>query len=50
MESAGWNGFFIAMAICGGISALILIPLWSIKVHPRFAVEEKTEEAPAANA
>ncbi len=27
----GWQGFFIALALCGIISVLLLIPLWGVK-------------------
>lgn len=44
MEAAGWNGFLIAMGICGVLSMLILIPLWSVRSNPKF-VEQPQEEA-----
>lgn len=41
MEIAGWNGFFIALAVCGVISVLLLAPLWAIKSNPKFMEEEE---------
>jgi OPA family sugar phosphate sensor protein UhpC-like MFS transporter len=41
MEVAGWNGFFIALAICGVVSVLLLAPMWAIKSNPKFMGEEK---------
>ncbi|MGH7890605.1 MAG: MFS transporter family glucose-6-phosphate receptor UhpC [Thermodesulfobacteriota bacterium] len=46
MESAGWNGFFITMAICGVVSVLLLLPMWAIKTNPKFLPEEE-RKAPA---
>ena len=40
----GWHGFFIVMAICAGISALLLLPLWSIKTNPKYLKEDKDNE------
>ena len=31
----GWNGFFLVLCICGGISTLLLAPLWSVKTNPK---------------
>ncbi len=33
----GWSGFFIILAACAIISFCLLIPLWSIKTHPKLA-------------
>lgn len=41
MESMGWNGFFATLAICGVICTLLLIPFWSIKSNPKYALPEK---------
>jgi phosphoglycerate transporter family protein len=32
----GWYGFFIVLALCGAISVLLLLPLWSIKSNPKY--------------
>lgn len=40
MEAAGWNGFFVTLAVCGLVSVLLLIPMWSIKTNPKFLAEE----------
>ncbi len=32
----GWKGFFIIVVVCAIISVLILLPMWKIKVNPRF--------------
>jgi sugar phosphate permease len=45
MEFAGWNGFFIALAMCGVVSVLLLAPLWAIKSNPKFMKEEELTEA-----
>ncbi len=26
----GWDGFFLSLAVCGGISFLILLPMWNV--------------------
>lgn len=44
MEVAGWNGFFIAMAICGVVSALLLMPLWNVRTNPKFAEVAKKKK------
>lgn len=43
-QEYGWQGFFIAIALCGLISVLLLLPLWSIKSNPK-AVKEIDENA-----
>lgn len=49
METTSWGGFFIALAICGVVSVLLLIPMWSIKTNPKFFLpEEKPAPAPTA--
>ena len=37
----GWEGFFITLGLCGAISVLFLLPLWSVR--SRTAREEKPE-------
>jgi MFS transporter, OPA family, sugar phosphate sensor protein UhpC len=46
MESSGWNGFFIALAICGVVSVLLLLPMWAIKSNPKFMSEEDKAPPP----
>lgn len=46
MESSGWNGFFIALAICGVVSVLLLLPMWAIKTNPKFMSDEKKAPLP----
>lgn len=41
----GWNGFFWILAGCAGLSALLLLPLWSVKVNPKYAVDSSSEES-----
>lgn len=48
MEYAGWSGFFLALAICGLLSALILLPLWSIKSNPKFISEGANKKTNAS--
>lgn len=33
-QELGWVGFFVSLAICGGVSALLLAPIWKIKSNP----------------
>jgi MFS transporter, OPA family, sugar phosphate sensor protein UhpC len=45
MEWLGWNGFFVTLALCAIIAALLLVPFWAIKFNPKYAVpEEKSAE------
>jgi OPA family sugar phosphate sensor protein UhpC-like MFS transporter len=30
-DTYGWSGYFSILALCGAISTLLLLPLWSIK-------------------
>jgi MFS transporter, OPA family, sugar phosphate sensor protein UhpC len=32
-QDLGWNGFFWALVLCCGISALLLVPLWNVKAN-----------------
>lgn len=48
MESTGWGGFFVALAVCGLVSVLLLLPMWAIKSNPKFLPEEE-KPAPAAD-
>lgn len=43
-QEYGWQGFFIAIALCGLISVILLLPLWSIKTNPKLAKEKNTNE------
>lgn len=36
MEYSGWNGFFLALVICGIFCICMLLPLWSVKSNPKF--------------
>lgn len=38
MESMGWDGFFVALALCGVICTLLLVPFWAIKSNPKYAL------------
>ena len=44
-QELGWHSFFIVLAFCGGISVLLLLPLWNIKVNPKYIEEGKAQEA-----
>jgi MFS transporter, OPA family, sugar phosphate sensor protein UhpC len=43
-QEFGWYGFFVALGICGGASVLLLLPLWSIKHHPKYIAQETQKE------
>jgi OPA family sugar phosphate sensor protein UhpC-like MFS transporter len=36
-QELGWRGFFITLAVCGAISVLLLLPLWSLRPAHRVA-------------
>ena len=36
-QKMGWSGFFSTLAVCSAVAAALLIPLWSKKVHPKYA-------------
>ncbi|HSX12639.1 MAG TPA: MFS transporter family glucose-6-phosphate receptor UhpC [Rhabdochlamydiaceae bacterium] len=40
-QEYGWQGFFIGIALCGLISVLLLLPLWSIKTNPKLVKEKE---------
>jgi OPA family sugar phosphate sensor protein UhpC-like MFS transporter len=42
MNDWGWEGFFVALGLCGAISVLFLLPLWSVR--SRAVREEKAQE------
>lgn len=37
-QSWGWEGYFMAMGICGIFSVFLLLPLWSIRANPNHAL------------
>lgn len=39
MEWTGWHGCFIALAACGILVVLLLLPLWSVKTNPKYLEE-----------
>jgi OPA family sugar phosphate sensor protein UhpC-like MFS transporter len=41
----GWHGFFIALAVCGAVSVLLLLPLWSIKTNPKYLKEARVPQS-----
>ncbi|HSX03140.1 MAG TPA: MFS transporter family glucose-6-phosphate receptor UhpC [Rhabdochlamydiaceae bacterium] len=43
-QEYGWQGFFIGIALCGLISVMLLLPLWSIKSNPKLAKEKEPNE------
>jgi OPA family sugar phosphate sensor protein UhpC-like MFS transporter len=54
IESAGWYGFFVVLAISAGISVALLLPLWKIKTNPKYTetvgnAEKEAEEAPSTS-
>jgi OPA family sugar phosphate sensor protein UhpC-like MFS transporter len=44
MEWMGWNGFFVTLTLCALICVLLLLPFWSIKSNPKYAVPVKEPE------
>lgn len=38
----GWDGCFFVLALCGVISAVLLLPLWAIKTNPKYMQQKKT--------
>ncbi len=46
-EVFGWYGFFLSLAVCAGISALLLLPLWKIKSNPKYTNLPEPIPAPA---
>lgn len=48
-QELGWNGFFWTMAICCGISVLLLLPMWGVKENYRKVPAKKgiKEEMPS---
>lgn len=40
-EIWGWAGFFVTLCFCGLIAVLLLLPLWKIKSHPKYAVQKE---------
>lgn len=45
-QEYGWQGFFVAISLCGLISVLLLLPLWSIKSNPKMVKEMDESETP----
>lgn len=46
-EVWGWYGFFAALAVCGIMMILLLLPLWSIRTNPKFGGSEESSKDPA---
>ena len=44
IESAGWHGFFIALALCAVVPVALLLPLWKIKTNPKYTNEEESQQ------
>lgn len=36
-QDFGWYGFFIALAGCAAIAALLLLPLWTLRTNPKYS-------------
>ncbi len=47
-QEFGWFGFFVCLAICGGISVTLLLPMWGVKSNPRFMADEESGEKKTA--
>ena len=43
IDKMGWEGFFWAMAVCSGLSIVLLVPLWNISESSRKAPKEHEE-------
>lgn len=41
IRDMGWYSFFVVLASCSVIATLLLCPLWSVKVNPRYAHKKK---------
>lgn len=46
-EVWGWQGFFVALAVCGAVAVSVLVPLWNIKSNPKL-VEPEPQTQPLA--
>ena len=44
----GWHGFFVVIGVCGALSVLLLVPLWSVKSHSTLTVDQPEEEGALA--
>jgi OPA family sugar phosphate sensor protein UhpC-like MFS transporter len=44
-QEFGWNGFFVSLGLCGIVSVMLLLPLWSIKTNPRYLRDEEKTAA-----
>ncbi len=45
-QEYGWQAFFIALGIAGVVAAMLLAPIWSVKVNPKY-VKKDAEPTPA---
>lgn len=36
VQGWGWNGFIVALCICGAVAVGFLLPLWGIKTNPKY--------------
>jgi OPA family sugar phosphate sensor protein UhpC-like MFS transporter len=44
IESSGWYGFFVVLAISSVIASFLLLPLWRIKTNPKYSAEKPAPE------
>lgn len=42
-QDFGWNGYFVILGICGVITVLLFIPMWSAKGHSRYTTPKEPE-------
>ncbi|MEN9654809.1 MAG: hypothetical protein RL235_921 [Chlamydiota bacterium] len=45
MKMWGWESYFLTLLGCSVLSILVMIPMWSIKTNPRYAIPEGGEKA-----
>lgn len=46
-QSWGWEGFFVAIGVCGAMAVLVLLPLWNVRTSYKQEKVIKTEPEPA---
>jgi len=46
-QNWGWQAFFAVLGVSGVIAAFLLVPLWSVKVNPKYAKKESEDGEPS---
>lgn len=44
IKGAGWESFLVALFVCAVVALLLLLPLWSVKTHPKIVVAKTVDE------